>query len=167
MFYEAMRVGAPARSLAAAMAAMRSRCDAPLVSLYIDHVEALARGNGHALIKVADGFARLGALRYATEAAAHASTAFMNEGRQDSARRAVARARELFIDGQGGVMPAVAALDGSPVDLTSREAQLVDLARQGLSNAQIAERLVLSIRTVESHLYRAMQKLGVSDRHDL
>ena len=167
MFYEAMRVGAPARSLAAAMAAMRSRCDAPLVSLYIDHVEALARGNGHALIEVADGFAHLGALRYATEAAAHASTAFMNEGRQDSARRAVARARELFIDGQGGVMPAVAVLDGSPVDLTSREAQLVDLARQGLSNAQIAERLVLSIRTVESHLYRAMQKLGVSDRHDL
>ena len=53
------------------------------------------------------------------------------------------------------------------MDLTSREAQLVELARQGLSNAQIAERLVLSIRTVESHLYRAMQKLGVSDRHDL
>ncbi len=167
MFYEAMRVGAPARPLAAAIDAMRSRCDAPLVSLYIDHVEALARGNGHALIKVSDGFAHLGALRYATEAAAHASAAFMNGGRQDSARRAVARARELFIDGQGGVMPAVAALDGSPVDLTSREAQLVELARQGLSNAQIAERLVLSIRTVESHLHRAMQKLGVSDRHDL
>jgi DNA-binding CsgD family transcriptional regulator len=31
----------------------------------------------------------------------------------------------------------------------------------------MAERLVLSVRTVESHLYRAMHKLGVSDRHDL
>jgi DNA-binding NarL/FixJ family response regulator len=31
----------------------------------------------------------------------------------------------------------------------------------------MAERLVLSIRTVELHLYRAMQKLGVSDRRDL
>ena len=73
----------------------------------------------------------------------------------------------LFVDGQGGVMPAIAVLDGSAVDLTSREAQLVELARQGLTNAQIADRLVLSVRTVESHLYRAMQKLGVSDRRDL
>jgi DNA-binding CsgD family transcriptional regulator len=148
------------------MAAMRSRCDAPLVSLYIDHVDALARGDGRALMEVADGFANLGALRYASEAGAHASAAFMDMGRQDSARRAVARARDLFIDGQGGVMPAIAALDASAVDLTSREAQLVELARQGLTNTQIAERLVLSVRTVESHLYRAMQKLGVSDRRD-
>ncbi|MGO9752237.1 MAG: response regulator transcription factor, partial [Solirubrobacteraceae bacterium] len=167
MFYEAMRVGASARPLAAAMAAMRSRCDAPLVRLYIDHVDALARGDGRALLEVADGFAHLGARGFGTEAAAHASAAFMDEGRQDSARRAVARARDLFIDGQGGVMPAIAVLDGSAVELTSREAQLVALARQRLSNAQIAERLVLSVRTVESHLYRAMQKLGVSDRHDL
>lgn len=167
LFYEAMRVGAPARPLAVAMAAMRSRCDAPLVRLYIDHVDALARGDGRALMEVADEFAHLGALRYATEAAAHASAAFMDVGRQDSARRAVAGARDLFIDGQGGVMPAIAVLDGSAVDLTSREAQLVELARQGLTNAQIADRLVLSVRTVESHLYRAMQKLGVSDRRDL
>ena len=167
LYYEAMRVGAPARLVATAMAAMRSRCDAPLVRLYIDHVDALSRGDGRALMDVADGFAQLGALRYATEAAADASTAFMGAGRQDSARRAVARARDLFIDGQGGFMPAVAVLDGSAVNLTSREAQLVELARQGLTNAQIAERLVLSVRTVESHLYRAMQKLGVSDRRDL
>jgi hypothetical protein len=40
-------------------------------------------------------------------------------------------------------------------------------ARLGLSNAEIADRLVLSVRTVESHIYRAMQKLGVSDRRDL
>ena len=58
-------------------------------------------------------------------------------------------------------------LDRSAIDLTARETELVVLASEGLTNTQIAERLVLSVRTVESHLYRAMQKLGVSDRRDL
>jgi DNA-binding CsgD family transcriptional regulator len=36
-----------------------------------------------------------------------------------------------------------------------------------LTNAEIADRLVVSVRTVESHLYRAMQKLGVRSRAEL
>jgi len=32
---------------------------------------------------------------------------------------------------------------------------------------EIADRLVVSVRTVESHIHRAMHKLGVSDRRDL
>jgi DNA-binding CsgD family transcriptional regulator len=58
-------------------------------------------------------------------------------------------------------------LDVVAIELTAREAQLVELARQGLSNADIADRLVISVRTVETHLYRGMHKLGVRDRHDL
>ena len=58
-------------------------------------------------------------------------------------------------------------LDPDALSLTERERQLVELAAQGLSNPEIADRLVLSVRTVESHLYRAMQKLGVKDRRDL
>ncbi|HYZ37626.1 MAG TPA: helix-turn-helix transcriptional regulator [Pseudonocardiaceae bacterium] len=36
-----------------------------------------------------------------------------------------------------------------------------------MSNRQIADRLTLSVRTVEGHLYRACAKLGVSDRAEL
>jgi DNA-binding CsgD family transcriptional regulator len=42
-----------------------------------------------------------------------------------------------------------------------------ELARVGLSNGEIADRLVLSKRTVESHMYRAMLMPGISDRRDL
>ncbi|WP_436532659.1 helix-turn-helix transcriptional regulator [Actinoplanes sp. HUAS TT8] len=51
--------------------------------------------------------------------------------------------------------------------LTVREAQVTSLARDGLSNAEIAERLALGRRTVESHLQRAFAKLGVHSRAKL
>ena len=41
------------------------------------------------------------------------------------------------------------------------------LTVRGHSNAEIAEMLVLSIRTVESHVLRACRKLGVRDRQQL
>ena len=165
--YEALRCGARPHEVAAALSDLRSRCDARLVAAYADHAAALAARSGPALLEIANEFARIGTLRYATEAAAQAAAAFLQSGRQDSARRAAARSRELVAHGQGGTLPPIDGLDGPANELTTREAQLVDLASQGLTNAEIAERLVLSVRTVESHLYRAMQKLGISDRRKL
>jgi DNA-binding NarL/FixJ family response regulator len=109
----------------------------------------------------------IGALRYATEAAAHAASAFLAGGRQDAARRAAARCHQLYEAGEGGIVTVIEGLEPGATALTSRERQLVDLAARGLSNAEIADRLVLSVRTVESHLYRAMHKLGVTNRQQL
>ena len=52
-------------------------------------------------------------------------------------------------------------------DLTPQELQIVQMVAQGLSNRVIAERLYLSRRTVESHLYRVFPKVGVSSRAQL
>jgi len=51
--------------------------------------------------------------------------------------------------------------------LTRREQEVAGLACRGLSNADIARRLVVSVRTVESHLYSAYGKVGVADRAEL
>ncbi|MET8161251.1 AAA family ATPase [Sphaerisporangium sp. NPDC005289] len=48
--------------------------------------------------------------------------------------------------------------------LTTRERQIADLAVDGLTNQQIAERLYLSPKTVEAHLSRTFAKLGVQSR---
>ena len=54
-----------------------------------------------------------------------------------------------------------------PLPLTRREREVANLAARGLSNQEIAERLVISARTVGNHLQRAYAKLGVSGRDEL
>lgn len=167
LYYEALRAGAPAPGVARSISKLAEVCNARLMGAYAAHSAGRAAKDGRGLLAVADEFERIGTRRYATEAAADAARAFLQAGRHDSARRAAARSRELFADGQGGLQPVIDGLTGPAVELSPREAQLVELAKDGLTNQQIAERLVLSTRTVESHLYRAMQKLGVRDRRKL
>ncbi|HTX11117.1 MAG TPA: LuxR C-terminal-related transcriptional regulator [Solirubrobacteraceae bacterium] len=162
--YDALRAGAPAASVLVRMAA---RSESRLVSAYASHGAAKAAHDGPALMEAAEEMAAIGALRYGVEAASDAAIAFLAAGRQDSGRRAAALARQLHVPDQGAELPPIDGLDAAAVDLTPRETQLIELARQGLSNAEIADRLVISIRTVETHLYRSMQKLGVNDRRDL
>jgi DNA-binding CsgD family transcriptional regulator len=51
--------------------------------------------------------------------------------------------------------------------LTAQELQIAEMAATGLSNREIGQKLYLSHRTVESHLYRIFPKLGISSRAQL
>lgn len=61
--------------------------------------------------------------------------------------------------------PVRAPAEHGPVDpLTEREIEVLHLAADGLTNNEIAERLTVSVRTVERHLSNVYSKLGVSGR---
>lgn len=63
---------------------------------------------------------------------------------------------------------ATAPAQADPLaELTAQQRQIVRLAARGLRNREIAERLMLSPRTVSSHLYNVYPKLGVSSRNQL
>ena len=51
--------------------------------------------------------------------------------------------------------------------LTERQQEVVGLLVQGMTNAEIAQRLVVSVRTVDHHVTAILTKLGVSSRRDV
>ena len=59
-----------------------------------------------------------------------------------------------------------AATRANPAGLTTRQLAVLELLREGLTNAEIAERLVLSVRTVDHHVAAILTKLGVSSRRE-
>jgi DNA-binding NarL/FixJ family response regulator len=58
-------------------------------------------------------------------------------------------------------MPATRA---NPAGLTERQVDVLRLLREGLTNAEIADRLVLSVRTVDHHVAAILDKLQVPSR---
>ena len=128
--------------------------------------EAMAAGDGERLLTASDRWEELGDQLAAADAAAEAARTFIRQGRRGSAWAATARAQRLDAACEGARTPALTAMV-RPLPLTEREREIVTLAARGLSNREIADRLAVSVRTVEGHLYRAGNKLGVSDRKEL
>ena len=65
-----------------------------------------------------------------------------------------------------GLRPRRAAVTG-PDSLTPTERRVAELAASGLTNRQTAEALFVTVKTVETHLARVYQKLGISTRAEL
>jgi len=115
---------------------------------------------------VRDAAAQAGALLLAAEAADGAAIAYRGAGREASARAAAHRSAALLKECEGAQPPTLFA-EHIADELTSREREVALLAAAGLSSREIAERLVVSIRTVDNHLHRVYRKLGITRREEL
>ena len=81
--------------------------------------------------------------------------------RKCAARRWHARRAQRSWHCDAAVSPRLCFIRAAErVPLTDREREIVMLIAEGLSSRAIAERLTLSVRTVEGHVYRAMAKTG-------
>jgi DNA-binding CsgD family transcriptional regulator len=90
----------------------------------------------------------------------HAHEMFSTMGAEAFAARA---GRELLATGE----TARRRTDDARDELTAQETQIAQLARGGLSNAEIGARLFISPRTVEYHLRKVYSKLGIKNRDHL
>jgi DNA-binding CsgD family transcriptional regulator len=130
------------------------------------HAEALATHDGDRFEAAADAFEALGADLYAAEAAAGAARAFVRSGLPRRVAETTNRAEQLAGQCEGARTPALAVgIETTP--LTRREREVAELAARNLSSKDIAEKLFVSVRTVENHLQRAYEKLGVRSRVEL
>ncbi|RDL08428.1 regulatory LuxR family protein [Streptomyces sp. HB202] len=167
----AARAGAAGRALALwrTHASPETVC-APVDVVRLRHIRALARRDGSALDDVSHAYEELGLLPLAAEASAQAAGAHRSADGPRAARAARGRGEALAARCETGV-PAWAAPPWDEPrthhELTAREQEVASLAGARLSNQEIADRLVLSVRTVENHLYRAYAKLGVTSRAEL
>jgi ATP/maltotriose-dependent transcriptional regulator MalT len=131
---------------------------------FASHARARMEKDADGLLEAATAFETMRADLLAAEAAAEAAALLGPDRRRG--RQAAARANRLASACEGAITPALLTT-GPAARLTRREEEIVRLAAGGLSNRDIAERLVVSVRTVEGHLLRAYVKLGVQTREEL
>jgi LuxR family maltose regulon positive regulatory protein len=121
-----------------------------------------------------DGFERSGAPLETAQARTALAASLAALGRAEAAEREAAAALERLIelgadaDARRGPELLIATARGderSPLpELTPRETDVLRLVAAGLTNAQIAERLVISEHTVHRHVTNLLRKLGLPSR---
>lgn len=168
--FDALRFGAPPALCAPRLTALAARADSPRLDACAAYARALAAGDGLAQLCAAEQLAALGLDLAAAEAAAAAAAGLRARGRGAPYRRAAALAARHARRCAGARTPALTRALASATtgeDLTPREFEVAVLAAAGARNAEIAEQMVLSVRTVETYILRACRKLGVERRTEL
>lgn len=141
--------------------------DGELLPLLVRFVEGLAEMSADGLTSVADAFRQRGYGGLAAEAAAMARDALARDGRARDANAWARRTADLTADADPAVTGLMFSVAGAVVPLTRREREIAALVAQGRTSKEVAEACFLSVRTVENHLSRVFDKLGVRSRSEV
>ena len=134
-----------------------------LLLSHAQFLEARAAEDPDALVSAFDSLRAAGRKGLAITALRLASELYVSRG--DARRAAAMEARvEAFAESLAPRWLDTVRYVSTAVPLTDRELEVARLVAQGLSNPEVADNLVLSVRTVESHMNRIMRKLKVSSR---
>lgn len=166
LWHDLARLGEPAEA-APHLERLAEVVEGALAPARRDHARALADRDAAGLQQAGGRFEALGARLLAAEALTSAAERHRAGGDQRAAAAASARAAELLARCQGARTPTVAAANDAVVPLTDREREVALLAARGLQSRAIADQLFLSFRTVNNHLQRAYEKLGINGRAEL
>lgn len=154
------------RTTATRLAELTALVDGPRATVAARFASALRAEDAAELVWVSEHFERIGDMLAAADAAAHAALVHRRQDRRGSALTCWSRA-EALAQRCGTVVTPALSQAAAPVPFTNREREIVMLIRQRMTNPDIAKRLTLSVRTVESHIYRAMAKTGTATREEL
>ena len=154
------------RGCAARLHELAQMVEGPRAGIAARFATALQATDADELTSVSEEFETMGDPIAAIDATAHAAAAYRRQGMRGSALGSSSRAQALA-DRCGGASTPALQQASERVPFTDREREIVMLIGQGLSTRAIAERLTLSARTVEGHIYRAMDKTGVANREEL
>jgi DNA-binding CsgD family transcriptional regulator len=154
------------RHCAARLHELEALVEGPRAGLAARFASALEAGDAVGLSTVSEEFEKMGDLVAAVDAAAHAAATYRRQDKRGSALGCSTRAQALAEQCGGANTPALQQAT-ERIPFTDREREIVMLIGQGLTTRAIAERLTLSVRTIEGHIYRAMDKTGVSNRDEL
>ncbi len=148
------------------LAELGDRVDGRLMTARLAHAEAVDGGDPDAARVASHGFEGCGALLLAAECCVLEESLATRRGLARRAQAASARAARLVAGCEGARTPGLRR-PGGPAPLTAREREIATLAAQGCSSREIAERLFVSVRTVDNHLQRVYVKLGITRRSEL
>jgi DNA-binding CsgD family transcriptional regulator len=145
---------------------LASGVDGPLLEALLTYGEAICSRDVEALETVADVFLAMGANLYATRARISRALALREQGSLSVAVADIDLAWELA---SGFGVPATGLFTQftASLEISSREAEIVQLLAGGLSTADIAASITVSTRTVENHILSVYRKVGLDSRAEL
>jgi DNA-binding CsgD family transcriptional regulator len=165
LLYDVARLG-DAPAAADRLEACAAHVDSALMTMQVRCARAMADGDAATLAEIAGAYEDMGALLFAAEAANEAAIAYRQQRGDRPAAAAAQRAQALASRCEHPRTPSLMRGTGSAV-LTKREREVATLASHGMLSREIASTLYVSPRTVDNHLQRAYEKLGVSSRTEL